>query len=171
MFEKTFQKRYHRPMLFESHSVEDTQKLAAEMAKKISSGPTSLKLRRASVIALEGELGAGKTTFVQAFAQALGVEIPVRSPTFVLMKKYNLEAKLPSSSGYHMLYHIDCYRLRDENDLLPLGIEKVLTDPENIVLIEWAERVAKILPADRITVHIDHVGPTQRRIEILNPKH
>jgi tRNA threonylcarbamoyladenosine biosynthesis protein TsaE len=134
---------------------QETQTIAANMAAQIISGePTD----HAPVIALEGELGAGKTTFVQGFTKSLGVGEAVKSPTFLLMKEY----KLPERS----LFHIDCYRVRDAQELIPLEIMDILNNPKNIVLIEWSERIAEILPSDRITVHLDHVDEHTRRITI-----
>ena len=85
-----------------SKSEKETHKIAGNLAAKIIKGPTSPRLaglRRASVIALEGELGAGKTTFVKGFAKALGVKVKVKSPTFVLMKKYHI----PENTRYKIL--------------------------------------------------------------------
>ena len=141
-----------------SHDVLETQKiarvLAEQLVKKCAGKPI--------VIALEGELGAGKTIFVQAFAEALGVPHRLKSPTFVLMKHYQLH----NVAGYEDLYHLDCYRLQDAKDLIDLSIEDILNKGGNIVLIEWAERVAKILPIERITIFINHIDETTREISI-----
>lgn len=113
------------------------------------------------MIGLEGELGVGKTTFIKGFAQALGVKEKVLSPTFVLMKTYQLSIKY-----YGFLVHIDAYRLKDHRDLLPLGIKEILADPKIVVLIEWSDRVEKILPKKYIQIHFDHIDPKTRRISI-----
>ncbi len=147
-------------MTYLSHSLEDTQKFAREQALLLSKQIAGQPL----VIALEGELGAGKTTFTQAFAEALGITEKLKSPTFVLMKHYHL-ASVP---GYDTLYHLDCYRLRDYKDLEPLGVEDILKNPKNIILIEWAERVADILPRNYWLVHIDHIVEQERNITITN---
>lgn len=138
-------------------SEKETAKIAADLAldavKEI--GPV--------VILLEGELGAGKTTFARGFAAFLGLERKIKSPTFVLMKHYKFNyADAPKNN----LYHLDCYRVRDHHDLATLGLEEIMSDPNNIVLIEWAERVAEILPSNAVKVHIDHVGDNERKIEI-----
>lgn len=145
-----------------SHGTDETQQIARKYAAELITRHHGEPI----IIALEGELGAGKTTFTQAFIAALGVEERVKSPTFVLMKEYPLMA----TPGYHALYHLDCYRLRDSKDLIPLGIEKILMTKGVIVLIEWAERVEDILPRNKIVVHIDHIAEQTRNIKILeNP--
>jgi tRNA threonylcarbamoyladenosine biosynthesis protein TsaE len=115
-------------------------------------------LPRRITIGLNGPLGAGKTRLVQALAEASGIDRRmVNSPTFVLVQEYH---------GPRMLYHIDAYRLRDEDEFLQLGIEDYFNE-EAVVLIEWAERVANALPADRIDVMI-HVGQGEsRRFEVI----
>lgn len=136
-------------------SAEETKKVAADMAAQlISQTPKA----HALVVALEGELGAGKTTFVQGFTASLGVGDVVRSPTFLLIKEYHTQER--------SIFHIDCYRVRDAQELLPLEISNILGNPDNIVLIEWSERIADILPKVRTTVHLDHVDESTRRITI-----
>lgn len=140
-------------------SPEETQALAAQIADRAAVFP----FKGASVIALEGELGAGKTTLVQSIAKHLGVKEFIKSPTFVLMKQYKFKnQQLPVCN----LYHLDCYRLRDEKDLETLGLKKIFDDKENLVLIEWSDRVQKILPLPHMTIHIDHIGENKRRIAI-----
>ena len=107
----------------------------------------SSSARYAQVVALKGELGAGKTTFVQGVAKGLGIKEKILSPTFVIIKFYKLK-----TINYKLLYHIDCYRIKDEQDLLALGWDKIVSDPQNLVLIEWPERVRKILPKDTISI-------------------
>ena len=138
-----------------SKSTKETHKLSSDIAKKI------LKLaqqRHAIVIALEGELGAGKTVFTQGLAKVLGIKSRITSPTFVILKRYHFAKKY--------LYHIDAYRLRDEKDLKALGIGEIVDDPNNIVVIEWSDRVKKILPKKHIKIHIDHINDRKRKITI-----
>lgn len=142
-------------MEFVSHGPGDTQEIAAKIARGVME---KLPGSGAQVIALEGELGAGKTTFVQGFLKSLGVEERVKSPTFLLMKQYVV--------GNHQIYHLDCYRLASSQDLIPLEFGTILQDPQNIVLVEWPERIADILPEKRMTIHIDHVSETERKVTI-----
>lgn len=146
------------PMVFKSKSPRQTEKIASNLAKKASKDKSG---QHALVFALEGELGAGKTTFVKGFARALGIKSHITSPTFVLLKRYKL-----SAISYKLLYHIDAYRLKNHHDLIPLGIKEIVADPRNIILIEWADRVKPILPKKYIKVHIDHTNTYTRKIEI-----
>ncbi len=123
------------------------------------------KQKNALVIALEGELGAGKTTFVQGLAKILGIKSKVKSPTFTLIKKYKLSKNSKLKSKKY-LYHLDCYRLKNHKDLLVLGIKDILKNKENVLLIEWPERIKKILPKGHIKIYFDHVDKNTRKITI-----
>jgi tRNA threonylcarbamoyladenosine biosynthesis protein TsaE len=147
-------------MIYKTKSSKETQKIASELVLKLQK---SRPQKHAVVIALEGELGAGKTTFVKAFAKKLGIKSHITSPTFVLMKQYPIK-----KSAFKLLIHIDAYRLTNYKDLLPLGIKELISNPENVILIEWSERVKQILPSKCFTVHIDHTGENQRKISIIN---
>lgn len=146
-------------MNYVSHSPEDTRCFAREEALRLVKEGEGAPI----VIALEGELGAGKTTFTQAFAEALGVQENLKSPTFVIMKNYPVEG-VP---GYQQFYHLDCYRLSGASDLIKLGIEDIIHGSGNIVLIEWAERASGILPDDHLVIHIDHVAEQKRNISVM----
>ena len=108
---------------------------------------------RATVVTLSGELGAGKTTFTQGIAKALGVGETVSSPTFVLEKIYAL-----ASGKFTHLIHIDAYRLKDESELGVLGWSEITADPGNIIVLEWPERVPTAIPADVINIRFDIDG-------------
>ncbi|MEK7099293.1 MAG: tRNA (adenosine(37)-N6)-threonylcarbamoyltransferase complex ATPase subunit type 1 TsaE [Patescibacteria group bacterium] len=139
-------------------SARETQKIARILAKELR--PST----RAQVIALQGELGAGKTTFSQGFAHTLGVTERVLSPTFVLMKIYPLKKK-----HFSRLVHIDCYRITSPKDLAPLGIKEILTDPTAIVLIEWPERVKRIIPRDVVWIQFIHGEKLRERVITMRP--
>ena len=120
-------------------------------------------LHRPVVIALEGELGAGKTTFSQGFAKALGVKENVLSPTFVLMKFYAIpNSKKKSRKKY--LVHVDCYRLDSPKELMTLGLSDALRNPEAIILIEWADRIKKSLPRDAIWIRFRYGKRERERV-------
>lgn len=121
--------------------------------------------KKALVVSLSGELGTGKTTFVQGLARLLGVKTKIKSPTFALIKKYKLspDSKLRPK---RYLYHIDCYRLKNHRDLLVLGIRDILKDKDNVLLIEWPERIKKILPKKHTKIRFEHIDKTTRKISI-----
>ncbi len=145
----------------------ETQKVAKMLAKEILSLDNR---KKALVIALNGELGAGKTTFTQGFVAGLGIKEEISSPTFLIMKKIELHShKLKVKSlklKVKYLYHLDCYRLKNEKDLIDLGMKEILADPKNIVLMEWAERVKKILPKDAIKINFKHISRKERELEV-----
>lgn len=133
----------------------DTQVLTSEVeveefAQRVFSNLSLLKT--ATVIALHGELGAGKTTFTKAFAKLLGVASPVTSPTFVLMKTYDIG----THEYFKTLVHIDAYRLESSAEASPLRLSELFSDPQNLICIEWAERIANILPKDRLDITFAH---------------
>lgn len=136
-------------------SATQTKQIASRFAKEIS----RISANRARVIALSGNLGAGKTTFIQGFARALGIKAPIQSPTFVLMKIYALTKK-----HIKHLVHIDAYRIEKAQELEHLGLHDILNDKDAIVLIEWADRVEKILPNDAIWVRFEHGKNVHERI-------
>ena len=103
----------------------------------------------ATLVTLSGELGAGKTAFVKAAARALGIDEVVNSPTFVLEKIYAL-----SDGPFKKLVHIDTYRLEKGADLAPLGFEAITQEPENLIFIEWPERVHDALPKPAVAITI-----------------
>ncbi len=105
---------------------------------------------RATLVTLSGELGAGKTTFTQALAKALGVTDSVTSPTFVLEKIY----ELPETAPFQKLVHIDAYRLDGGHELSALGFSDLLQNPENLIVLEWPERVPDALPIPAISILI-----------------
>lgn len=117
------------------------------------------KASGATLVTLSGELGAGKTSFSQGVAEALGVEDAVTSPTFVLMKQYALSGK-----AFAKLIHMDAYRLDGGAALAPLGLSDVLTDPMNLILLEWPEKVADALPPADHSVFLSVIPEGGRHI-------
>lgn len=109
-------------------------------------------LRAPRVVTLAGEVGAGKTTLVQAICRGLGVEAPVTSPTFALVHEYE--------GVRATVYHLDLYRLRDPRELLQLGWDEIVSAPA-IVLVEWPERAQGYLPRDAMRVQLSHVHDDQ----------
>jgi len=115
------------------------------------------------LVCLYGDLGGGKTTFVQGVAEELGVKETVNSPTFVIMKKY----KSVKNKKYS-LYHFDCYRVSDYKDILSLGWEEIINGENNIIIAEWPEKIEKILPKKRLNLRFEFVDENVRRIRVNN---
>ncbi len=135
-----------------------TKVLAGEFAGKIKPNK-----RAATVITLQGSLGAGKTTFVQGFAKAMRLKGHVTSPTFVIMKKYVLSRR----KKFKHLWHLDCYRLKNSKHLRSLGWEGLLANPGNIILLEWPERVRRIIPKNSLNIKFK-LGRKDQRIISTN---
>uniref|UniRef100_A0A7C4M0K5 tRNA threonylcarbamoyladenosine biosynthesis protein TsaE n=1 Tax=candidate division CPR3 bacterium TaxID=2268181 RepID=A0A7C4M0K5_UNCC3 len=157
---------------FISHSKEETQKIATEFAKTLKGG---------EVLCFYGNLGSGKTTFIQALAEALGVKENVTSPTYVLIKKYKTaNKKIITSkkvvaknfqfpiSNFQFFYHMDAYRLSDPQEALDLGLEEIWSDPNNIIAIEWADKISDILPEKRMDLCFEHIKDDERKITVFN---
>jgi len=142
---------------------EETRKVGCFLAEEVIRELKRFSKKKAWVIGLKGDLGGGKTTFVQGFARGCGVKEKITSPTFVVFKRYSLSVSgLKNQRAY--FYHIDCYRIKDSQELLELGIDEILLTPFNIVLIEWAERIKKILPSDTIWISFFYLSLYKRRI-------
>lgn len=138
-------------MVIKTSSPEETQKIAADLARKYQEG---------GIFALSGPLGAGKTTFIQGFAQGLGIKNRLISPTFILMRQY----EIPNSQG--KLFHIDLYRLDKVTDIDSLGLSEIFTNPQNIVLIEWADKLGELLPKNAVKIDLKPISNNERVIEV-----
>lgn len=137
-------------MEYISKNYEETQKIASDFAKTLKSG---------DVICMYGDLGAGKTAFVQGLAKGLQIHEPITSPTFTIVNEY--EGSLP-------LYHFDMYRIADSDEMYEIGYEEYI-DGDGVSVIEWAELISDILPDDRyeVTVSKDYTqDENYRKIEI-----
>lgn len=137
---------------FITKNSKETAKVATLLAKRMRGG---------EVVALIGNLGAGKTTFAQAFAKALGVKERVQSPTFIFMHEHRLRRR----TGPGIFLHVDAYR-GGADELRHVGLEEYLGRPDTVVLIEWADRVTRLLPKRRITIRLRHLGGDRRGISI-----
>ena len=130
------------------------EKVAADVASTLK--PQNV----GTVLALQGDLGAGKTTFTQGLAKALGVTETVTSPTFVIEKIYKLDHQ-----AFDHLIHIDAYRLEQSSELARLGWQDILSNPRNIIAIEWPEKVADIMPKDQRVLKFTFIDESTREIE------
>lgn len=147
-----------------SNSSKKTKETAGFLAGKFFKKPPR---DSALVIALTGGLGAGKTAFVQGFLKAAGVKKRITSPTFVLIKNYPI-AKLPR---FHRIYHIDCYRLDKPEEISKLNFEEIAGNPQNIILIEWADRIKKVLPKNAIWIKLEYGKKENERKIVLVAKY
>lgn len=130
---------------FEVHSVEETWAVAGEFSKTLKPG---------DVVCLEGDLGAGKTTFTQGLAVALGVPGRVNSPTFCIVQEHR---------GEVLLVHMDLYRLHGEDDVIAIGWEDYLAEGA-ILVVEWPERAGSLVPSAAKRIEIRHLDGEENRL-------
>lgn len=157
-----------------SFSSEQTKKIAEILAQEVLKKPPQIK--NALVFGLVGDLGAGKTAFVQAFIKAAGIKKRITSPTFILIRNYKLLARHTSvkqrrarlTSNFKLIYHIDCYRVKKPAEFLKLGLKEILTNPQNIVLIEWAEKIKNFLPKNAVWIKFEYGKKENERIIKIN---
>ncbi len=153
-----------------SKNQKDTEKIAEEFLDTV----LNKECKNACVIGLSGELGTGKTTFTQAVAKLLGIKGKVNSPTYVIMRRYPLKNPLPTSplvrgrrkNGFKNLFHLDAYRLKNEQELLNLGWAEIISNPEHLVFIEWPENVKKAMPKKHHKISISHTKEGHRSFKI-----
>ena len=128
-----------------------TKKTGKLLAKEIlKRKPT----KRALVLGLVGDLGGGKTTFLQGLAQGLKIKRKILSPTFIIMRRFN------------NFYHIDCYRIQKPREILSLGFKKIVANPKNIVAVEWADRIRQIMPLDTLWINFEFLTKKKRKIVV-----
>ena len=164
-------------VVFKTKTALETQKLGRELAESLRTDSSKFTplLRsmvanggsrdRALVIALNGELGAGKTTFIKGFARGLGTKETVASPTYVFVRSYSFELIKSPNFYKDTLYHLDLYRLedRDKKTLDSFGFTEILNDPKGIVLIEWAERAPHINSEVNLKIDFDYIEEGRER--------
>ena len=146
---------------FTTVSPKETGLIAKDLAKEIIKRKPS---KNSLVIGLSGELGAGKTTFIKSFIRELGVRKRVTSPTFLILRRF----QLPKGKIYKNVFHIDAYRLKEGKDLNEVGIKDIISNPVNIVLVEWADRVKSILPKEMIWLEFKYGEKENERQIIIN---
>lgn len=163
-------------------SANATKKLGEETAREVLKSPLR---ETATILALSGNLGGGKTTFLQGFAKGLGVKEKILSPTFVIYKKFKIrssnvkssslnsaELQRAESSGskseaqkFENFYHFDCYRINKPEEILELGFKEIILNPLNIVAIEWSEKIRKVLPKSTIFINFKFIDEDKREIK------
>lgn len=171
-------------MEYITKSAEETENLGRMLACEMKGG---------EIISLVGDLGGGKTTFIKGFARGLGIKKNITSPTFLVMREYAInqkniypapfckreKRKMPKAPvkrcGIKKLYHFDAYRIKNSKEFLDFGFKEILKEKNRIILIEWADRVAEILPPHQnfwrggvplklLTIKFDFFGENKRKI-------
>ncbi|MCL5407025.1 MAG: tRNA (adenosine(37)-N6)-threonylcarbamoyltransferase complex ATPase subunit type 1 TsaE [Patescibacteria group bacterium] len=146
-----------------SRNTGETIESAQKFAKKLKGGET---------IGLIGDLGAGKTVFVKGLAEELGIKEAITSPTFVILKEYDILRPRPHLSGggkgLKKLIHIDTYRVENIEDIKSVGIEDYFGRKDIIIVVEWAEKIKKLLPKNTIYINFKHIDKNSREISIFN---
>ena len=125
-----------------------------------------LKNLKTNVLCLEGDLGAGKTTFTQQVANIFEIKDYVTSPTFILQKKYEVVSNPFSNlKQISQIIHMDMYRIEDVKELEMLGLSELLKDPKNLLIIEWPEKVKNAIPSNSARISFEFVDETTRRVQ------
>lgn len=155
-----------------TNNYQETQQIAEEFAKDLQGG---------EVLCLYGDLGYGKTTFVQGLAKGLGIKGKIISPTFIIMRTYKgnlissssdpatggrVEKSNQNSPQLINFYHVDLYRINSEKEIVDLGLLDIINQPESIVAIEWSEKMGKLLSGKRIDVKFKYIDESKRIIDI-----
>ena len=136
--------------IFITENFKETQQLGKDLAKRIKNG---------GILAFYGNLGSGKTTFIQGLAKGLGIKRRIISPTFIIVRSYKLQKD--------NFYHVDLYRTHNLYDLSTLGIDEIVKNNRNVVAIEWAEKMDTFIPQKRFDIVFENLGENKRQIKIL----
>lgn len=134
---------------FVSHSTEQTRRVGERLGRLLQPG---------HIVCLQGDLGAGKTCLAQGIGRGLGIESAITSPTFILVNEYQ------APGATHKLYHVDLYRVETVTEAHGIGLEDIFYG-DDICVIEWAERVSEMLPADRLWITLRYVDDTKRALQ------
>ena len=141
---------------------EEIKNISEKILDKISK---TIKTGNAKILAFSGDLGSGKTTITTEIGKHLGIKNKIISPTFVIMKIYEVDKKSKYHLFFKKLIHIDAYRFDEENDILKIGWQEIQKDKDNLIIIEWPERIAKHLNKDTYFIKLEHVDKNTRSIE------
>lgn len=138
--------------IYKTRSAIQTKKLGQRFAIKY--------LKSGGIVALSGDLGSGKTTFIQGIAKGLGIKHKIISPSFIIIRQY------PIPKSQNIFYHIDLYRVDKNVDKSQLGLDEIFSNDSNVVVIEWADKLPGKLPKNVTHVNLSYIGLNQRRITI-----
>lgn len=161
---------YYKRVACYSHLMEKTFIISKpedflEVIEEIFSYIKTNQKNKVNLITLKGDLGAGKTTFVQELGKYLKITEPISSPTFTIMKAYELD----SDSGFERLVHMDAYRIEDESELFPLRLSEIIDDKNNLLCVEWPELIPAAMANSRINIEIK-INEDETREVHLNTK-
>lgn len=138
-------------MIIISKSAQQTQKIASKLASNLKGN---------EILCFSGELGAGKTTFIQGLTRGLEITENITSPTFVIFKKYKTKNNLE-------FYHFDLYRIQDPQEILDLGFTEIINNKKNITAIEWSEKIKDLIPLKNVIyIKLEYIDKNQRKITI-----
>lgn len=140
-------------MIYTSVSTENTKQLGRKLASQLKEG---------EVLCLYGDLGAGKTTFIQGFIKFFLPQKRVLSPTFIIVRHYRVPSKEVTN-----IYHIDLYRMKSERQIQDIGLSQLFGNPDTVVFIEWAEKLGNLMPKKRIDIRFEMLEEQKRRITII----
>ncbi|MCD6402514.1 tRNA (adenosine(37)-N6)-threonylcarbamoyltransferase complex ATPase subunit type 1 TsaE [bacterium] len=152
---------------FITKNSKQTRKLGEILGKEVLK---TLPKKKALVFGLLGDLGGGKTTFLKGFAKGLGIKEKILSPTFILMKKFQIPNSKTQIPKFKYFYHIDCYRIQKPQEILSLGFKKIIFDSQNVVAIEWADRILKKMPKGTVWISFEFLDKDKRKITVSNTK-
>ena len=142
--------------MIQTVDIKEINKIAEDIIDKVSQASNS----NATVLAFYGDLGVGKTTITKEIARQLGIKENVVSPTFVIMKIYKINNK-----KFKNLIHIDAYRLDGSKDLLNLGWKEIIKNKDNLIIVEWPERIIESLPSNVYNINLEHKDETTRTVK------
>lgn len=148
-------------MVYLTQSPSQTEKIGENLAKNL------LKKKARIIIGLTGNLGGGKTTFLKGFAKGLGIKEKIASPTFLIMKSFNVpKDEQLNPQRFSVFFHFDCYRIKKEKEILDIGFKNIVSNSENITAVEWSDKIRKIMPRDSIFIDFRFKNEKTREIFI-----
>lgn len=147
---------YAHMKTYHTKNAQETKDLAQQFSKNVRGG---------QCICLHGDLGSGKTTFTQGLLKALGAQGPYTSPTFVIMKRYDLPPCTNDDKSLLRIYHIDAYRI-NASAMVELGWQEMIDDARGVVIVEWPEQITSVLPVHAQTIDLVWVNNDERKITI-----
>jgi len=155
-----------KEIVFESNNKKQTKQIGKILAEELNNKRSLKSKKEALVVGLAGDLGSGKTTFVQGMAGGLGIKNKITSPTFVIMKKFRIKGTSSNKAFFDFFYHFDFYRLNSKKDFKIAGIESALREKRSLVAVEWPNRIKGFTPANFLKIEIIHKGLKKRSIKI-----